>query len=175
MCFIAADLSGSGRAWRSSQRKRHQVIEPSGDPHQSAPSRAKNASRSSEPVPSGSYPFLSIQNRTSGENGLNICEAMRDDTHQISCRGSGCDPSPDLTQIACITRPSSLASSPGSGPGPVCADAGDPRIVSMSMDRPRHPAFWHFAGVGVDGGGFGVFGACARTFVAKSVSWRARS
>ena len=85
-----------------------------------------------------------------------------DDTHRISRRR--CDSSLDLSHIARTTRPSSLASGPGSGPGSVCADAGDaPTIVSMSMDRPRHPAFWGFAGVGVDGGGFGVFvRACVR-------------
>ena len=34
--------------------------------------------------------------------------------------------------------------------------------MSVSMDRPRHPAFWRFTGVGVDGGGFSVFCASAR-------------
>ena len=44
-------------------------------------------------------------------------------------------------------------------------------IVLMSMDRPRQPAFCRFAGVGVDGGGFVGFGACARTFATKSASY----
>ena len=43
----------------------------------------------------------------------------------------------------------------------------------MSMDRPCHPAFWRFAGVGVDGDNFDGFGVCARTFAAKSMSYRA--
>ena len=77
---------------------------------------------------------------------------MGDDTHQMSRRR--CDPSLDFSHIARTMRPSSVASGPGSGPGSVCTDAVDaPTIVSMSMDRPRHPAFWRFAGVGVDGGG----------------------
>jgi len=93
-----------------------------------------------------------------------------DDTHQISHRR--CDSSLDLSHIARTTRPSSLASGPGSGPGSVCADAWDvPTIVSMSMDRLRHPAFWHFTTVSVDGGGFDGFGTCARTFATKSVSY----
>jgi hypothetical protein len=97
---------------------------------------------------------------------------MDDNTHQISRRR--CDSSLDLSHIARTTRPSSLASGPGSGPGSVCVDVGGAStIVLMSMDRPRHPAFWRFAGVGVDGGGFDGFGACARTFATKSVSYRA--
>jgi hypothetical protein len=40
------------------------------------------------------------------------------------------------------------------------------------MDRPRHPAFCRFTGV--DGDGLASFGACARTFTTKSVSYRAR-
>jgi len=99
---------------------------------------------------------------------------MGDDTHQISRRR--CDSSLDLSQIARTTRPSSLASGPGSGPSSVCVDVGDaPTIVSISMDRPRHPAFWRFAGVAVDGGGFGVFGGSARMFATKSASYRARA
>ena len=49
-----------------------------------------------------------------------------------------------------------------------------PTIGSMSTDRPRHHAFWRFTGVDVDGGGFDGFGACARTFMSKSVSHCAR-
>src|SRR5579863_9456859 len=47
--------------------------------------------------------------------------------------------------------------------------------MSTSMDKPRQPAFWRF-GIGVSGGGGGFcgFGACARTFATKSVSYRAR-
>ena len=41
------------------------------------------------------------------------------------------------------------------------------------MDRPRHPAFCCFAGVGVDGGGFDGFDACARTFATKRAPYRA--
>jgi hypothetical protein len=41
-----------------------------------------------------------------------------------------------------------------------------------SMDSPRQPAFWRFAGVGVGGGG--GLGACARTLAVKSASYRAR-
>jgi hypothetical protein len=44
--------------------------------------------------------------------------------------------------------------------------------MSMSMDRPRQPAFWRF---GTGGGSFCDFdGACARTFATKSTSYRAR-
>ena len=92
--------------------------------------------------------------------------------HQILHRR--CDSSVDLSHIARTTRPSSLASGPGSGPGSVWADAWDvPTIVSMSMDRLRHPAFWHFTTVSVDGGGFDGFCTCAQTFATKSVSYRA--
>jgi len=71
--------------------------------------------------------------------------------------------------------PYNLVSDPGSDPGSVCVDAGDaPTIGSMSTDRPRHPAFWRFTGVDVDGGDFDGFGACARTFMSKSVSHCAR-
>ena len=45
-------------------------------------------------------------------------------------------------------------------------------IESMSM--PRHPAFWRFKGFSVDNGEFDGFDACARTFVAKTASYRAR-
>ena len=97
---------------------------------------------------------------------------MDHDTHQISRRR--CDSSLDLSHITRTTRPSSLASGPGSGPGSVCVDVGvASTIVLISIDRPRHPAFWHFAGVGVDGGNFDGFGACTRTFVTKSASYRA--
>jgi hypothetical protein len=37
-----------------------------------------------------------------------------------------------------------------------------------SMESPRQPAFWRFAGVGVVGGG--GLGACARTLAIKSAS-----
>jgi hypothetical protein len=68
-----------------------------------------------------------------------------------------------------LQRASSGASS---GPGSVCADAGDaPTIGSMSMNRLRHPALWRFTGVSVDGGGFDGFSA--RTFATKSESYRA--
>jgi len=98
---------------------------------------------------------------------------MGDDTHKISCRRH--DSSLDLSYIARTMRLYSLASGPGSGPSPVRADAGDaPTIGSMSMDRPRYPAFWRFTGVGADDGGFDSFGACARTFMSKSVSHCAR-
>jgi len=40
----------------------------------------------------------------------------------------------------------------------------------MSVNRPCHPAFWRFGGVGVDSGGFDGFGACAGMFTSKSVS-----
>jgi len=84
------------------------------------------------------------------------------------------DSSFNLGHIAPTTRPSSLTSGPGSGQGSVCVDAGDtPTIVSMLMNRPRHPAFRRFTGVGVDGGGFGGFGACTCTFTTKGVSYRA--
>ena len=43
--------------------------------------------------------------------------------------------------------------------------------MSMSMNRPCHPTFRHFTDVGVDGGGFGIFGACMRMFMMKSVSY----
>ena len=100
-------------------------------------------------------------------------EKWDDDTHQISRRR--CGSSLDLSHIARTTRPSSLASGPGSGPGSAGEGAGDaPTIVSMSMDTPRHPAFCRFTGVGVDGGGFAGFGACARTFATKRVSYGAR-
>jgi len=98
---------------------------------------------------------------------------MGDDTYQVSRRRR--DSNLDLSHIARTTRPSSLASGPGSGPGSLCRDPGDaPTIVSMSVNRPRHPAFWRFTGVGVDGGDFSGFGACARTFSTKIVSCRAR-
>jgi len=98
---------------------------------------------------------------------------MGDDTHKISRRR--CDSSLDLSYIARTTRPYSLASGPGSGPGSICADARDaPTVGLMSTDRPCHPAFWRFGGVGVDGGGFHGFGACAHTVMSKSVSHCAR-
>lgn len=39
------------------------------------------------------------------------------------------------------------------------------------MDRPHHPLFWHFTGVGVDSGNFNGFGTCAHMFTAKNVSY----
>jgi len=44
----------------------------------------------------------------------------------------------------------------------------------MLVNRPRHPAFWRFTGVGVDGGDFSGFSARARTFSTEIVSYRAR-
>ena len=86
---------------------------------------------------------------------------MGDDTHQVSCRH--CDSSLDLSHIACTTHPSNLASGPGSGPSSVRTDPGDaPTIVSVSIDRPRHPVFWCFTGIGTDGGDFNGFGAWVR-------------
>ena len=65
---------------------------------------------------------------------------MNDDTHQISHRRW--DSNLDLSYIALSTRPSNLASDPGSSPSSVCADPRDvPTIVSMSTDRQCHPAF----------------------------------
>jgi len=43
--------------------------------------------------------------------------------------------------------------------------------MSMSMNRPHHPAFRCFTDVGIDGGGFGVFGAYTRMFTTKSMSY----
>jgi len=44
-------------------------------------------------------------------------------------------------------------------------------VMLMSMNRPHHPVFWHFTDVGVNGGGFSIFGACMRMFMTKSVSY----
>ena len=46
-------------------------------------------------------------------------------------------------------------------------------VMSMSMNRPCHPVFWCFTDVGVDSGGFGIFGACMRMFTMKSVLYHA--
>jgi len=63
-----------------------------------------------------------------------------------------------------LQRASSGASS---GPGSVCADAGDaPTIRLMSMNRLCHPMLWHFIGVSIDG-----FSVCTRTFATKSESY----
>ena len=45
--------------------------------------------------------------------------------------------------------------------------------MSMSMNRPHHPAFQHFTDISVDSGGFSVFSACTHMFMTKSVSYRA--
>lgn len=76
-----------------------------------------------------------------------------DDAHQMP--RNRCDSSLDLSHIARTSRPSSLASSPGSasaaaGPGGV-GDAG--MGGGTSIDSPRQPAFWRFRGTGVGGGG----------------------
>ena len=78
-----------------------------------------------------------------------------------------CDSRPDLTHILHTRRPSRRASGPGS-----CAGAGAEvgaacTVWSRSIDSPRQPAFWRFAGTG---GGGGFRGACARTFARKSAS-----
>jgi len=39
--------------------------------------------------------------------------------------------------------------------------------VSMWHGGPRHPAFWRFVGVSVDGIGFGVLGACSCMFTSS--------
>src|ERR1700748_446090 len=89
-----------------------------------------------------------------------------DDTHQISRRRS--DSSLDLSHISRTTRPSNLVSLPDSETED--ADAGAlPAPGSMSMDSPRHPAFWRFAGVGGDG-----LGVCGGRLARKSASYRAR-
>ena len=93
--------------------------------------------------------------------------ARGNDTHQIP--RSRCGPSLDLSHICRTSRPSSLASGPGSvTAGPV----GGAGVGGTSMDSPRQPAFWRFGGVGV--GGDGGLGACARTLAEKSTSYRAR-
>ena len=48
-------------------------------------------------------------------------------------------------------------------------------IGSLSMeDRPHHPIFWRFTGVDIDYGCINGFGACARTFAVKGVSYYTR-
>ena len=83
-----------------------------------------------------------------------------------------CGSSLDLSHITLTIRPSSLASGPGSaGPsgGGGGAGAGDAGMGGgTSMESPRQPAFWRFAGVGVGGGG--GLGACARTLAINSAS-----
>lgn len=63
------------------------------------------------------------------------------------------------------------ASDPGPDPDSGACDVGAyPVPGSMSsMDNPRQPAFWRFAGTGAGG-----LDACARTFARKTASYRAR-
>jgi hypothetical protein len=125
-----------------------------------------NASRSSEPIPSGSHSFL-YSTQKKKRNQLpqeRVRKREGDVTYQISRRR--CGPSLDLSHILRTRRPSSLASGPGSR-----ADAGAEYVFdSKSIDSPRQPAFWRLVGA-AGGGGLGV---CARTLAMKSASYRAR-
>jgi hypothetical protein len=137
--------------------------------------RAK-ASRSSEPVLSGSHSFLpkkkivgaKFANRFSAIS-VGIYGALGN-THQMSRKRWVS--SRDLSHILRTRRPSSLASGAGSGPCAACVDVGA-AAMSRSMDRPRQPAFWR-CGVGAGGGSFCDLRACARTFATKRTSYRAR-
>jgi hypothetical protein len=102
----------------------------------------------------------------------------RQGTHQIP--RSRCGPSLDLSHISRTSRPSSLASGPSSfsvsadpgGVGDDDADMGSGGGGGTSMDSPRQPAFWRFAGIGVGRGD--SLGVCERTLAVKSASYRAR-
>ena len=120
-----------------------------------------NASRSSEPVPSGSHSFLQVKllQKRGSKGGKNDGGNL---AYQMSRRR--CGSSRDLSHILHTRRPSSLASDPGSGAG--VGVGAEYALGSISIDNPRQPAFWRFIG-----GGLGV---CARTLAMKSASYRAR-
>ena len=158
---------------RSSQHEHDRAPVPDATPHRSLPSHAQT--RRDQASPSHPGRTHSYNNKQTTHRDAALFQRRKKITVKLYTHQrprNRCGSSLDLSHITRTIRPSSLASGPGSaGPsgGGGGAGAGDAGMGGgTSMESPRQPAFWRFAGVGVGGGG--GLGACARTLAINSAS-----